>query len=90
MSFVVPGITHCRKHWKRIDLINGCEDCEKEKMNMEETKKTIAIDMEEYKELLIIKGKYEELKSNSWLYNRTEKDYDLSKLTSEVGTVKLL
>lgn len=29
---------------------------------MEETKKTITIDMEEYKELLMIKGRYEELK----------------------------
>lgn len=29
---------------------------------MEETKTTITIDIEEYKELLIIKGRYEELK----------------------------
>ncbi len=30
---------------------------------MEDAEKTIVITMEEYKELLIIKGKYEELKS---------------------------
>lgn len=57
---------------------------------IEEAKRTIAIDMEEYKDLLIIKGKYEELKSNSWLYQCKERNYDLSKITSEVGKVKLL
>ena len=31
-------------------------------MQIEEAKKTIAIDIEEYKELLMIKGRYEELK----------------------------
>ena len=39
---------------------------------------------------VIIKGKYEELKSNSLLYRFKEKDYDLSKITSEAGMVKLL
>lgn len=34
MSFCVPGITHCSKHNKPIDLIKGCDDCEKEKKKM--------------------------------------------------------
>jgi len=46
MSFCVPGITHCNKHWKRIDLIDGCEDCKKEMKNMNDLIKTI---LKEYK-----------------------------------------
>ena len=53
-----------------------------------ETKKTIAIDMEEYKELLMIKGRYEELKERQSitpiLYrgNSENKEvYDVNKVT---------
>lgn len=38
----------------------------------------ITITMEEYKELLIIKGKYEELKSNQLIKLTEEFDYDKS------------
>ena len=58
---------------------------------MEETKTTIAIDMEEYKELLIIKGRYEELKERQTmtpiLYrgNSENKEvYDINKVTCKL------
>lgn len=48
-----------------------------------ETKETITITLEEYKELLIIKGKYEELKNiycSSLIYPKTTVTYrDLNK-----------
>ena len=59
MSFCVPGITFCEKHMKRIDLINGCEDCEKEKkrmtnsdLNLDEIAKTMSIALKKLTEAL--------------------------------------
>lgn len=57
----------------------------------EETKKTIVIDLEEYKELLMIKGRYEELKERS-LYiptvyrdnNENKQIYDYDKVTCKL------
>lgn len=57
---------------------------------MEETKKAIAVDLEEYKELLIIKGKYEELKERHMtpiIYrgNSENKEiYDINKVTCKL------
>ena len=57
-------------------------------MQIEENKKTIAIDIEEYKELLMIKGRYEEQKERQSitpiLYrgNSENKEvYELNKVT---------
>ena len=55
MSFCVPGITHCNKHWKRIDLIDGCEDCKKEMKKVNDLIKTI---LKEYTNIRIEKGDY--------------------------------
>lgn len=43
--------------------------------------KEIAISMEEYKELLIIKGKYEELKSQQVFKISSPSDYHIKDLT---------
>lgn len=58
---------------------------------MEEKKITIAIDMEEYKELLIIKGRYEELKERQAitpiLYrgnSENKETYDINKVTCKL------
>ena len=77
MSMVFPGITHCRECNSplKYNEVGLCKECEEKMMKeYEEIKqkgvekgtmenKEITISMEEYKELLIIKGKYEELKS---------------------------
>jgi hypothetical protein len=59
---------------------------------MEETKTTIAIDIAEYKELLMIKGRYEELKERQsvtpilYRENSDKKDiYDINKITCKYG-----
>ena len=59
---------------------------------MEETRTTIAIDMEEYKELLIIKGRYEELKERHMtpipIYRGNDKEdplYDYNKITCKLA-----
>ena len=59
---------------------------------IEEAKRTIAIDLEEYKELLMIKGRYEELKERQSitpiLYrgnSDTKETYDLNKVTCKLG-----
>lgn len=44
------------------------EECEK----TEETQEMISIPMEEYKELLMIKGRYEELKLNTFTFKPYE------------------
>lgn len=77
MSMAFPGITHCRECNSplKYNEVGLCKECE-EKMMKEYEKiqqkgveketmddKGITISMEEYKELLMIKGRYEELKS---------------------------
>lgn len=62
---------------------------------MQRNEETITITMEEYKELLITKGKYEALKERYNYtaipayreYPTTPKDFDLSKVTSKVVDV---
>lgn len=59
---------------------------------MDKEEKTITITMEEYKELLIIKGRYEELKERQNIISMptyrdnsdSKRDYDLNKITSFV------
>lgn len=78
MGFAYRGITHCEECGTalRINEFVICEMCNeknKEKYKYKIVKevkekmenKTIEITMEEYKELLMIKGKYEELKSQN-------------------------
>lgn len=55
---------------------------------MDKDEKTITIALEEYKELLMIKGRYEELKERQGMLaapiyrdsNNSQKDYDLNRV----------
>jgi len=49
-------------------------------------KNTITIPLDEYKDLLTTKGKYEELKNNSKLYNQPlYREFDLNNITCSKG-----
>lgn len=77
MGLAMRGVTHCSECGTtlRMGELATCDRCRKELKEQNKEKKNmgnITISMEEYKELLIIKGKYEELKGqprNSTTYS---------------------